>query len=37
MNENKQDWAELLGKQLSVVFMAGLAAMFAYGYLSHFL
>jgi hypothetical protein len=36
MEENKQDWADRLGRQASSVFIALLAAMFAYGYLVHF-
>jgi hypothetical protein len=36
MEENKQDWADRLGKQGSTVFIALLAAMFVYGYLIHF-
>jgi hypothetical protein len=36
MNEDNQDWPERIGKQVSTVILAGLAAMFAYGYLGHF-
>lgn len=35
MTENDQDWADRIGKQVSTVFIAALAVMFAYGYLSH--
>jgi hypothetical protein len=36
MNENQQDWADRVGRCVSTVFIAGLFAMFAYGYLIHF-
>jgi hypothetical protein len=36
MKEYKNEWADRLGKQCSTVFIALLAAMFAYGYLIHF-
>jgi hypothetical protein len=35
-NDNRQDWTDRLGKHLSTVVIVGLAAMFAYGYLAHF-
>jgi hypothetical protein len=37
MNKDNQDWSERIGKHVSTVILAGLAAMFAYGYLGHFL
>jgi hypothetical protein len=36
MNENKQEWADRVGKRAATVFVAALAVIFAYGYLSHF-
>jgi hypothetical protein len=33
MEENKQDWADEVGKQVSTVLIALLAALFVYGYL----
>jgi hypothetical protein len=33
MEENKQDWADKVGKQVSTAFITILAALFVYGYL----
>jgi hypothetical protein len=33
MEENKQDWTDKVGKQVSTAFIALLAALFVYGYL----
>ena len=32
-NERNDDWADRIGKQVSTIFLACLAALFAYGYL----
>jgi hypothetical protein len=31
--ENRQDWADMIGRRIATVFIVLLAAMFAYGYL----
>lgn len=36
MDEDAQDWAEQIGKHISTIVIALLAALFAYGFLGHF-
>ena len=35
-NAHEQDWADRIGKTVSSIAVALLAALFAYGYLGHF-
>ena len=37
MNNSDEDWAERVGRRVSTVFLVGLAAMFLYGYLGHYI